>query len=168
MMTEMTRTQTLAVALVAALIILIASAGGVLLKFYEAREEAAESSAALDGTSSSGQFPVYSETENLYARWFTEPFERVVFLFKDGTKRSFTTQEAYRVDIGAAGYVEQFRREKRDIADIVLCVHNHFSGMGFADGDRSVWRYLKRHGFTGKFLIYQTSTGRVRDIEEER
>ena len=148
------------------IILLVLGAVGVFFRFYEARTNAARANAVLDGLASAGQAPVYSSTENLYAGWFSETFETVVFMFRDGTKRSFTSREAGRIDMPAATYGEQFRREGRRVSDIELCIHNHFTPIGFTEGDKLVWRHLKGEGFKGTFRIYYTATGEVKDMKE--
>ena len=70
---------------------------------------------------------VYIETGNLYEDWFKEPFEKLYFVFKDGTVMAFSTHHAHTVDVNITWIIDRIRTEGREIADILLIVHNHFA-----------------------------------------
>jgi len=53
------------------------------------------------------------------------------------------------------------------VSDALLCVHNHFTPIGFTSGDMDARHYLTRKGFVGVFGIYYTASGRFREMEEK-
>ena len=99
--------------------------------------------------------------------FFREPFETVVFIFRDGSFLAFSTSDDKAVSAPISWVTESIQKSGRSAADIILCVHNHFSPVGFTPGDIDAYEYLKGKGFRGVFGIYYTASGRFREFEEK-
>ena len=162
----MNRLTNLALVFVACILIFAAAAGGVLLKFHEARLDAADAGAMLDNEDSSVAESVAIEQGSLCKGIFRDPFEKVVFLFRDGTFLVFSTGHEKAVLVPIAWILHFIEESGRDIKDCLLIVHNHFSPMGFSESDLQTYQYLYRKGFRGVFGIYYPSTGKFRGVED--
>jgi len=101
------------------------------------------------------------------AGFFTEPFETVVFRFRDGSFLTFSTNEGSAVGVPISWVTETIEKNGHAVSDIVLCVHNHFTPTGFTLADRRSCGYLRDRGFRGVFGIYYTATGRFRELGEK-
>lgn len=156
----------LALAVVGAIILLTCAAGGVLFKFYEARGDAREASAVFDGIAAMGAGSVVMDEGSILAGFFREPFETVVFIFRDGSFLTFSTGHDKLVDFPISWMVESIVKSGRAVSGAILCAHNHFSPVGFTAGDRDSYRYLRGKGFNGVFGIFYTASGRFREMEE--
>jgi len=99
--------------------------------------------------------------------FFREPFETAVFIFRDGSFLTFSTNDDKAVSVPISWVVESIQNSGRVASDIILCVHNHFSPAGFTTGDLDAYHYLKGKGFRGVFGIYYTASGRFREFEEK-
>ena len=99
--------------------------------------------------------------------FFREPFETAVFIFRDGSFLTFSTNDDKAVSVPISWVTESIENTGRAVSDIILCVHNHFSPSGFTPGDTDAYRYLRDKGFRGVFGIYYTATGRFREFEEK-
>jgi len=98
--------------------------------------------------------------------FFREPFETVVFIFRDGSFLTFSTNDDKSVSVPISWVITSIQRSGRAVSDIILCVHNHFSPSGFTPGDVDAYRYLTGRGFWGVFGIYYPVSGKFREIEE--
>jgi len=98
--------------------------------------------------------------------FFAEPFETLVFIFRDGSFLTFSTNEGGAVGVSISWVADTIKKNGRAVSDIILCVHNHFAPSGFSQADRGSYRYLRGRGFRGVFGIYYTATGRFRELEE--
>jgi hypothetical protein len=98
--------------------------------------------------------------------FFREPFETVVFIFRDGSFLTFSTSDSTRVGVPISWVVESIEGTGRAVSDSILCVHNHFIPVGFSPVDRESDSYLRGKGFRGVFGIYYTTNGKFREIEE--
>jgi len=166
----MNRTENMALVVVACILVIILGAAGVVLRFQEAQANAREGAAVFDGIEPSGNGAAVIVKEGTlwlgYPAFFSEPFETVVFVFRDGRWVSFTTQHDVIIDCPVSLMVEAIVKHGRLISDALFCVHNHFTPIGFTSGDRDARRYLVRKGFAGVFGIYHTASGRFREWEE--
>jgi hypothetical protein len=99
--------------------------------------------------------------------FFREPFETAVFIFRDGSFLTFSTNDDRAVSVPISWVSESIQKSGHAVSDIILCVHNHFSPIGFTSGDMDAYRYLKGKGFRGVFGIYYTANGKFREFEEK-
>lgn len=98
--------------------------------------------------------------------FFREPFETAVFIFRDGSFLTFSTSDDKFISVPISWVVESIEKTGRTAPDIILCVHNHFSPIGFTSGDRDAYYYLRGKGFRGVFGIYYTASGKFREMGE--
>lgn len=103
---------------------------------------------------------------SLCAAMFKEPFETVIFFFRDGSFLTYSTRDDKLIDAPISFIYDAVLETGRSIADCLLVVHNHFSPMGFSPGDQRSYEYLKAKGFHGVFGIYYPATGRFVGVEE--
>ena len=104
----------------------------------------------------------YITKGNLYKEIFTEPIESMMFLFVDGRFYIFTSCYPHKVEGQISAVVEYFeKKEKQQISDLVLVVHNHLDISRFSEQDDDTYRYLKQSGFAGRFLIFYPGTEKV-------
>ena len=144
------------------ILILAGAAAGVLLKFHEARLDAAQAGAMIDAVDVDMAEVVNIGEGSLCKLIFREPFESVVFLFRDGSFVVFSTGHDKAIAVPASWLLDYIRETGRDIKDCLLVVHNHFAPTGFSESDLQTWHYLVRNGFTGVFGIYYPASGRFR------
>lgn len=157
----------MAVVFVGALLILSAGAAGVLLKFHTDRAEASTASATFDGIGPTQVgVQLYRGEGSLCRQLFTEPFETVIFVFRDGGFLTYSTHDEKHINVPISIIADDIIKSGRAISDCLLCVHNHFSPIGFTHGDELVYEHLKRRGFRGTFGIFYTATGRFLGVEE--
>ena len=105
-------------------------------------------------------------TGSVISGFFREPFETAVFIFRDGSFLTFSTSDDRAVSVPISWVTESIENTGRAVSDIILCVHNHFSPIGFTPGDKDAYHYLRGKGFRGVFGIYYTASGRFREFEE--
>ena len=109
---------------------------------------------------------VYIKAGNIYKGFFTEPFETILFIFKDGDFFTFTNNYENKVHI-PIGYLEDFlKKQGKKIEDIEIAIHNHNTPHSFSPHNHQYYHRLKRRGFKGHFKIYHPFNGKVEDIEE--
>jgi len=87
-------------------------------------------------------------------QFFSEPYEILVFIFKDQKWISFDTGEENRVNIHPSTMIHEIKVRGRTIADIATIIHNHPIPSPFSMGNNFVFRYFKDEGFDGYFMIY--------------
>ena len=95
--------------------------------------------------------------------FFREPFETIVFIFRDGSFLTFSTNDDNAVGVPISWVTGMIEKTGRSISDIILCVHNHFQPSGFTSPDVGSYRYLRGKGFRGVFGIFYTATGTFRE-----
>jgi len=103
---------------------------------------------------------------SVVAGFFSAAFETVAFIFRDGSFLAFSTNDDKAVTVPISWVVEHIQKTGHAVPDIILCVHNHFSPVGFTPADQDSYWYLKRKGFSGVFGIYYTVSGRFREFKE--
>lgn len=85
---------------------------------------------------------------------FREAFETVIFVFRDGTAYAFTSSIDFGVLIPPAVIIGYFKRDGKEVSDLIIVIHNHIYPGGFSDKDKQFCRYLRSLGFKGHFLLY--------------
>jgi hypothetical protein len=116
------------------------------------------------GRSSPGGKTLYCGEGSICKAVFTEPFETVVFLFRDGSFLTYSTHDDKIIDAPISVLADEVINSGRFLEDCLLIVHNHFSPVGFTQGDETCYEFLKRKGFRGVFGIYYPATGRFLGI----
>lgn len=96
----------------------------------------------------------YITTGNIFSGLFTEPFETMVLLARDGTFFAFTTQHDWIIAVSPSYVHERLLKENIEPKDIVIIIHNHLSPGNFSTGDTAFYRYFQRRGFKGSFCVY--------------
>jgi hypothetical protein len=164
---QVTRTESMALVVVGCILILALGAGSIMLKLLEARTEARETMAVFDGIEGNPSADsVLITSGNVFKSFFREPFESVVFIFRDGTFLTYSTQHDKAIEVPISWIAENIVQNGHSIPAILLCVHNHFTPVGFTPGDKDSYRYLRGRGFRGIFAIYYTVSGKLRTMEE--
>lgn len=87
-------------------------------------------------------------------QFFDEPYEILVFIFKDQKWISFDTGEEQRVNIHPSTMIHEIEARGRSIKDVATIIHNHPIPTRFSIGDNMAFRYFKSEGFDGYFMIY--------------
>ena len=95
-------------------------------------------------------------------QFFDEPYEIMVFVFKDQTWISFDTQEEHRVNLHPSTMISIIRDKGKSIEDVATVIHNHPIPTSFSIGNNFVFRYLKAEGFDGFFMIYYPFSEKTR------
>jgi hypothetical protein len=93
---------------------------------------------------------VYFRTENLWDRYLSKNAEHLLVLFKDGWLYAFTENEEARVSLPDE-YL--FEKSGKRVEDILIFIHNHLRIGRVSGADKLIYAWLKKRGFTGKFLI---------------
>lgn len=158
-------------AVIVGAILLFALVGTIImLKVYSDKADAVSGSATFDGI---GQpqigVQLYRSEGKLWEgcpAFFSEPFETVVFIFRDGKYLTYSTHDEKHINVPISVIAEDIVKSGHPIRECLLCVHNHFSPVGFTRGDEAAFEYLKRKGFKGVFGIYYTATGRFLGVED--
>lgn len=109
---------------------------------------------------------LYSNHSNMYSEVFRNPYEVILFFFRDGDVWGFTTKMEYKVAWPIEGIVDYLEGQGKHIEDAVIVIHNHVTLAVFSYEDRVCYSILKRRGFRGAFLLYHNPTGTVKDLDE--
>jgi len=110
---------------------------------------------------------VYIKEFNIYTGFFTEPFETLLLIFKNGDGFAISTHNEHGIYV-PFGWLEGFlKRKHREIKDIIIIIHNHKIPTSFTPGNMYYYRKFKEAGFEGHFQIYYTFDGRVRTLEKK-
>jgi len=118
-------------------------------------------------TGTTGQSDLAYELRfNIYRVVFTEPFESVLFLFRDGTIFIYTTHEENIISIPSGVLLQRFQELKRDPKDILLVVHNHLDPGRFSALDIAFYYRLRGYGFNGVFGIYYPASNHFVELKE--
>jgi len=106
---------------------------------------------------------------NIWQQLFTEPFESVYFIMKDGTRFRKTNNYRDRVYVDIDNLEKELKTSEKSykIKDIAVIIHNHFDNKKFAPDDIKQYKKFKKHGFNGRFLLYSHITNKTYDIEDE-
>ncbi|MBA7535161.1 hypothetical protein ES705_27414 [subsurface metagenome] len=115
-------------------------------------------------------FPAEKKKEiNPWQSLFTEPFESVYFIMKDGTRFRKTNnyEELVYVDIDNLEKELKTSEKNYSIKEIKIVIHNHRWKNHFTRSDYRQYWTLKSYGFDGLFLMYCHRTKKVYNIEEK-
>jgi len=105
---------------------------------------------------------------NPWQKFFTEPFEIVYVIMKDGATFPCTSNHETMVDMSIGKLEEKLRKVKGknyNIKEIAVVIHNHRRKNYFTRGDYKQYKMLKKYGFNGLFLMYCHMTNKTYDIE---
>lgn len=105
--------------------------------------------------------PVYASRGNIFNKAFKEPFESIYFVFYNGDWLRLTTHYGPSTFIDAYYILNFLKKEKRNLEDVAIIIHNHFARPILSDGNRIAMKRLKGMGFRGSFCIYVTGTKKV-------
>lgn len=101
---------------------------------------------------------------------FSEPFETIYIIMKDGKIFKQSNQDEIKVnmDLGRLEKgLKNFKSKNYSIKDIAVFVHNHLKVCRFSYDDHKIYRQLKECGFKGLFLVYCHSSKKTYDIEDK-
>jgi len=105
--------------------------------------------------------PVYITKKNIFSNAFKEPIERRYVIMKDGEVYSFTNNLENAI-FASVGFMEEvFKADGYALSDAVLTIHNHFGYPRPSSADLGFLHELRVRGFTGYYLIYETSLRKV-------
>lgn len=99
---------------------------------------------------------------------FTEPFEMVYVIMKDGATFPCTSRHETMVDMSIGRLKEELKKRDFSMKDIAVVIHNHRMKKTFGQEDWRQYHLLKRYGFNGRFLLYCHRTKEVYDIEDKK
>jgi len=105
---------------------------------------------------------------NFWQNFFTEPFETVYIIMKDGTAFKHTNQEERFIRLSAGILKETLKKKSYKIKDIAIIIHNHRIEQKFSPTDWKFYKDLKKRGFDGLFLIYCHRTNKTYILEEKK
>ena len=116
--------------------------------------------------------PLFAAADfNSWKDLFTEPFEKVYVVMKDGATFPVTSKDDAMVDMSIGKLEEELRKIKGknySIKEIAVVIHNHRMKKSFGQEDWKQYHMLKRYGFNGKFLLYCHRTNKTYDIEKRK
>ena len=115
--------------------------------------------------SSSGE-TIYITEGNIFRACFKEPFERIVFVMKDGNSLTYTTHHEHSIRVSFAYFRQSIKKKGYEIVDIIYCIHNHLISPRFSERDKTFCRHMRNDGFAGIFALYHQPTKRVIIYEE--
>jgi len=105
--------------------------------------------------------PVYIKSGNVFSALFTEPFETMVILARDGNLFTFTTKHDWIIAIPPSYIYEHLLKRNVEPKDILIIIHNHLAPGAFSPGDIAFYHYFRNRGFRGVFCIYYPYSRRV-------
>ncbi len=103
---------------------------------------------------------LYVSKGNIFNRVFTDTFETIIFIMRNGDSYSFTMQEEDEVCCLSL-WLDVLKEDGYTAKDITIIMHNHFAKPFFSTSDKRAYVVLKMNGFTGSFGIYVTATDKV-------
>lgn len=95
-------------------------------------------------------------------QFFEDPYEVLIFIFKDQQWISFDTQEEGRINLHPSTMIHEIEARGRSIKDVATIIHNHPIPTRFTTGNNFVFRYFKDAGFDGFFMIYYPFSKKTR------
>lgn len=105
---------------------------------------------------------------NFWQKLFTEPFETVYIIMKDGMPIKHTNHYRGKVYMSMGMLEETLKAKDKNygIKDIAIVIHNHLKDCVFSSRDREQYRSLKKYGFNGLFLLYCHRTNETYCLNE--
>ena len=108
--------------------------------------------------------PVYVQKGNIFADYFTEVIESVVFIARNGNLYRFTNQLDVAVGLNMDEFESVLDKDGLKISDIIYVIHNHLSPpFRFSLADKRFYSRLKAEGFSGTFALWANLRQRVAD-----
>ena len=112
-----------------------------------------------------------SASENINNFWqglFTEPVESVYFIMKDKMVFKDTNYFETTIYVKIEKLEERLKTPERNykIGDMAIVIHNHRKKKYFTSEDRRQYEVLKKHGFSGLFLLYCHRTNKIYCMKE--
>ena len=121
----------------------------------------------LNGYVNSGD-TIYVTEASIFRACFKEPFERIVFLMKDGNAITYTTHHEPFVIMNYGWFRQALKKRGYQISDVIYCIHNHLSSPRFSPKDKDLYRWMKNDGFTGIFALYHQVTKEIIIYKEHK
>lgn len=111
------------------------------------------------------QIPCYVAYGNLFDldKIFNEPFEKGVFLFKNGQAFIFTNTSPEAIFYPE--FIPIFKKFGLKPEDCILHIHNHLIPSSFSEADKKFATYLKDKGFTCPIALYIQPTREVKFLK---
>jgi len=104
--------------------------------------------------------------KNVFGSIFTEPFESLLIVFKDGKRSlSFTIHDEIRTGLDTFEIKYLLDKRGRKIEDIAYTVHNHLTPRRPTTGNFRAHNSLKEMGFEGPSFVYYPATGKLLPIK---
>jgi hypothetical protein len=100
---------------------------------------------------------IYITKGNIFDGVFTEPTETVYFIFFNGDLISFSTHDAYCINLSAYWYKTYLESQGREMREVAIMMHNHFGYPKLSEGDRNILLMFRNYGFKGSFCVWETS-----------
>lgn len=111
------------------------------------------------------QTPVYLERGNIFAKYFTEPVEKLIFIAFNGDSYALSNYTESSVSVNYDEFKELLKKDGLEIKDIMCVIHNHTGTlMKFSPRDLRFYGILKSDGFKGLFLLWSSIRQRVTDF----
>jgi len=103
---------------------------------------------------------------NHWQELFTEPCEIVYFIMKDDMAFKDTNYNENLIYLKIEKLEERLKTSERNykIKDIAIVIHNHRKKKYFTPNDIRQYKVLKKHGFSGLFLLYCHRTKEIYPI----
>ena len=101
--------------------------------------------------------PIYITEGNIFDGVFVKVVETIYFVFFNGDILSFSTHDAYMVDLSAHWYKTYLESKGRELREVAIVMHNHFGFPRLSNGDRHVLMMFRNYGFRGSFCILDTA-----------
>lgn len=111
------------------------------------------------------EIPIEVEVGNLYDGYqikFTEPFEKVYFIFRYGVVIMMTNHLATMIippDLKAT-----FSQLGLKFEDLIIVIHNHLRPSTFSSMDKRFYMMLREKGFTGSFQLFIQPTKKIYEL----
>jgi len=109
------------------------------------------------------------DSTNSWQKLFTEPVEIVYIIMKDKTGFKDTNYDENLIYMKIERLEERLKNSKGayKIKDIAVVIHNHRKKKYFTPKDIRQYEILKKHGFSGLFLLYCHRTNKTYSLENK-
>lgn len=104
---------------------------------------------------------IYVTEANIFRACFKEPFERIVFVMKDGNAITYTTHHETFVGASYPFFRQSLKKRGYAVSDIIYCIHNHLTAPIFSEADKNFCRHMRNDRFAGIFALYHQPMKKV-------
>ncbi len=119
----------------------------------------------LLGMNFTNSIPVYITHGNIFADFFKEPVEALVFIAITGDSYVITNYTEFSVTVNYDELKNLLRENGCQIKDVMCVIHNHTGPlMRFSPRDLHFYSILRADGFKGLFLLWSSPRHRVTDM----